>query len=33
MPNSSSMISVKTNKNSPVAKWEFKIVDLNTGRY
>jgi hypothetical protein len=33
MPNESSMISIEVEKNAPVTKWEFKIVDMRSERF
>lgn len=32
-PHSKSMLSVKTDKNAPVTRWEFEITDMRSGRY
>jgi hypothetical protein len=33
MPKESNMISFEVKKNSLIKKWEFKIVDMRTGRF
>ena len=33
MPNTSSMLSIKTEKNSLITKWELKVIDMSSGRF
>ncbi|MCM8533153.1 MAG: hypothetical protein NE330_18440 [Lentisphaeraceae bacterium] len=33
MPNSSSMISIKVEKNPLVAQWKLKVLDMKSGRF
>ncbi|MBI9015799.1 MAG: hypothetical protein JEZ07_00925 [Phycisphaerae bacterium] len=32
-PNDSSMLSILIEKNSPIKKWELKIIDMESGRF